>query len=50
MNSTDYWERRYGVLICPICDSRFGVDDQLERYRHCPFCGERLYLPEEEET
>lgn len=45
----DRWKYYLRKLICPICDCAFFVDrEDWEFYRHCPYCGERLCLPEQE--
>lgn len=48
MDNLDFWIFGIDELICPVCDSLFRPRyDDKDRYRYCPFCGNRLHIKED---
>ena len=57
MNKKNYWSvYRKGskaLIVCPICDEWYEIPNSVEElkcYRHCPWCGESLFLREEDKS
>lgn len=55
MSEKNYWfinrKGSRALIICPICSEWYEIPysiEELKCYRHCPWCGEPLFLKEED--
>ena len=55
MSEKNYWivnQKGSRVLIvCPICTEWYEIPNSIEElkcYRHCPWCGQPLFLKDED--
>lgn len=55
MSEKNYWRvKRNGfkmLITCPICSEWYEIPNsisELKCYRHCPWCGEPLFIKKED--